>query len=848
MSFVPRSRGTLADAWRAASLPDRVTWRLRATSAVRDPSWRVEALLHLLPATRISGAHEAEARAELRASLAPLVRVRAPIARIAETLLDPDAPPRLWVGAAVLVHPRARSLAACPEVVAALAGGRLDHARTLGRCAISRRLGAQGWTPIRGQPVLIAAPEVAHALPASAAWLEATVDAWLRDPDGFDREGVVDRAVQLADLGSRVRRLVLGGAEDPERALVQLGAIRERSGRDAGRLWLVRLAAKRGDPDLARAAARAMEGAGSRFRAAAICAVRLPEAGLALPEEVPPALLPWRRAAAAALALRRGDLGPVRLASGLDALRPGPDRDDTADLWAAVRLAAFLGTGRNTPGTSADIRRAAVRPEVLALVEALDGSPVSDRALEVLVAAGPPTCADALRARVAILFAGSVGIGTPPISSLCSPRSAGRALRVGPPGAALAVLVGAGGERAARLLADVAVRHPRPAVVRADLLGALAWIDPGRARRIAGQVLERAALDGDADGDAVWRLAESAGWADPGAAERWARVRAARVRQRGPVRTRRFLAELVQRAGRLPGRLVLDAALGASSAAEAVAVALARERALVESPFATLRDATPLDALAASLAPERLAGTSPPWSVETWSRVLNRARRFRWHDPSDEVLARFPPDTADRLRVGRAPPGVAVLQPLPVQDLQLRYLQSGPDLRTFLRFADCVPCCWRHPPSGAGRPLRNLLRIWRDPTAFCFQIEHARTGEPTGFVFGWLAPMVDGTISVALNGVYLRHPRLDARDAVLRAIEHGLCRPLGLRTVVVANLYGGRGPLPARYVPVTSRAGALAHRDRLIGDLRSACVGPSDDELCWTRVADGPQSSPAIAP
>ncbi|MEM8930371.1 MAG: hypothetical protein AAGE94_04320, partial [Acidobacteriota bacterium] len=180
---------------------------------------------------------------------------------------------------------------------------------------------------------------------------------------------------------------------------------------------------------------------------------------------------------------------------------------------------------------------------------------------------------------------------------------------------------------------------------------------------------------------------------------------------------------------------------------------------------------------------------------------------------------------------------------------RLVYLDKRRDVFTLLRFADCVPCCFhrsnRRYRMDEMRPW--ILALWKDPLSFCFHVERHDPKEgwsPRGFVFGAFSLGAEGP-AVLLNGLYLRRQDRDLRRSILQAIEETFCRPLGIRRIGIANVFGGRGALPADYVRRPStifrlralRSGSGPASD--VYDDISRMVNRTEylDHLYWRRLA-----------
>ncbi|MDI3283861.1 hypothetical protein [Polyangium sp. 15x6] len=244
--------------------------------------------------------------------------------------------------------------------------------------------------------------------------------------------------------------------------------------------------------------------------------------------------------------------------------------------------------------------------------------------------------------------------------------------------------------------------------------------------------------------------------------------------------------------------------------------------------------------LLSALCPVSPGHNAAAWSERDWQRIVERLQkdvgpvavgpiaRLRRHLPGA--------DHAVQALVQGAPPVPALMRPLPLGSngtLALRYLDKRRDFAAFLRFADCVPCCFNSTSSmyaygHDSGTQRMVLALWKDPLSFCFQVVRApRAGvaEAQGFVFGSFGLCDDGP-AVLLNGLYLRRQMPWLRFAIVEAIEQALCRPLGIRLVAIATRYGGLGPLPPDY---TTQPRRVVHR------LRALC---EPNGVLMTRVYD----------
>ncbi|MEM7350740.1 MAG: hypothetical protein AAF657_08040 [Acidobacteriota bacterium] len=160
---------------------------------------------------------------------------------------------------------------------------------------------------------------------------------------------------------------------------------------------------------------------------------------------------------------------------------------------------------------------------------------------------------------------------------------------------------------------------------------------------------------------------------------------------------------------------------------------------------------------------------------------------------------------------------------------RLRYLDKRADFFTFLRLADCVPCCF----DSASAWYRThgmgwwVLALWKDPLSFCFHVERIGVGgdwRPRGFVFGGYS-LGSSDPALLLNGIYLRRQEAWLRAAILRQIEETFCRPLGILRIAIANCHGGYGKLPESYV----RRASGIHRLRALRSKEGPASAVYDD-------------------
>lgn len=218
----------------------------------------------------------------------------------------------------------------------------------------------------------------------------------------------------------------------------------------------------------------------------------------------------------------------------------------------------------------------------------------------------------------------------------------------------------------------------------------------------------------------------------------------------------------------------------------------------------------------------RLAGDDGPPGEGAWP--LRRCQRLAGDDGAGPLAA--------ALLDGRVPDGLPEELPL-VSSFHLCWLDKRRDFLAFLRFADCVPCCF-HSGSSAYRSRhldtqRAVLGLWKDPFSFCFQIRHKEKHNQRveGFVFGSFAVTEEGP-ALLLNGMYLRRQRSLLRSAILGAIEGGWARPLGIRLIALGLRYGSRGVLPEGYA---LRPGLTVRRLRALVEPGGTLARAAYDDL-----------------
>ncbi|MDI1431424.1 hypothetical protein [Polyangium sorediatum] len=266
--------------------------------------------------------------------------------------------------------------------------------------------------------------------------------------------------------------------------------------------------------------------------------------------------------------------------------------------------------------------------------------------------------------------------------------------------------------------------------------------------------------------------------------------------------------------------------------------------------------------LLSALCPVSPGRHAEAWKGDDWANLVERLQkdvggvaggpiaRLRRHLPGAEH--------AVQALVQGAPPVPAFARPLPLGSsgvLSLRYLDKRRDFLAFLRFADCVPCCfnstsWMYRHGDEKSTKHMVLSLWKDPLSFCFQLvraPHAGVAEAQGFVFGGFG-LCEDRPALLLNGLYLRRQLPWLRFAIVEAIEQAFCRPLGIRLVAIAARYGGAGPLPPEY---KTQRGRTVHRlralrapsgvlvTRVYDDLSSRINGDitSSYDMYWKEIA-----------
>lgn len=310
----------------------------------------------------------------------------------------------------------------------------------------------------------------------------------------------------------------------------------------------------------------------------------------------------------------------------------------------------------------------------------------------------------------------------------------------------------------------------------------------------------------------------------------------------------RWLTKLVdgwrERHGRLPAPEVLDGIAERVQVPRSPAtifdeldsaVAALRSGLHIE----TLRRITEEDGLLSAAllaAPARVDPSMRAWPIGWWRQHLEGMRDDPVVIDARPVRAvasalHRPRDVA-RLRCGDLPAlGVEEITQFSTEDgpYRVRLLDKCSDILTYLRFAD-VPAysCFSSRAGYWHWAGEACADTWRDPLTFVFHIERARgdAWEPRGFFFGGFVELED-EIGVAFNSLHVRPALPSVRLGVIEAVEQMLCRPLRIRTIGLANMHGGRGPIPATYAPRTLRMRRIRALIR-----RGAPVSEAQEDIC----------------
>jgi hypothetical protein len=284
-------------------------------------------------------------------------------------------------------------------------------------------------------------------------------------------------------------------------------------------------------------------------------------------------------------------------------------------------------------------------------------------------------------------------------------------------------------------------------------------------------------------------------------------------------------------------------------------------RRLASEPLeALIRGLASEEEAAATLARLTMAGLPEPEPrapLSFWRALARRIQQEVGSVPA-ETLRRWCARIAPSLDAGevasallRGEPPAPMPREIPLgRGLELAWLSKGRDLLAFLRFADCVPCCFQSTSSAyrshSMDTQLSVLSLWKDPCSFSFRVQRRTAGgdlRPQGFVFGSFGLCEEGS-AVLLNGVYLRRQQPWLRCAIVEAIEEHLAAPLGVPLVGISVRYGSRGGLPPGYAPaperrvrrlraLVDRSGALARRTYDDLGLQPNQVAASPPYLFW---------------
>lgn len=242
-----------------------------------------------------------------------------------------------------------------------------------------------------------------------------------------------------------------------------------------------------------------------------------------------------------------------------------------------------------------------------------------------------------------------------------------------------------------------------------------------------------------------------------------------------------------------------------------------------------------------------------PWTLERWKSLLAKATT-RAHSVDLALVRRVArllqkPKAAHALAGGDlASLGVLAVTDVGIGDerFRIRVLDKRRDLLTYLRFADTpARSCYRSDSwMYRSEPFPTELEViaaWRDPLTICIHIE--RADQVCGFAFGSFAE-IEGRAALLFNSLHVRPNTPSVREPLLRAIERSVCVPLGVRWFGIANAHNGEGHLPDDYV-FDYRAGirlrALSSKGELVtnvdDDISITVNSTCDFDLYWRDLA-----------
>ena len=228
------------------------------------------------------------------------------------------------------------------------------------------------------------------------------------------------------------------------------------------------------------------------------------------------------------------------------------------------------------------------------------------------------------------------------------------------------------------------------------------------------------------------------------------------------------------------------------------------------------------------LDPPRVDRRMKSWSLEQWKSLLAKAATRSFTVDTSLVrrcaqLLRNPKATRALVRGDLSALGVPALTTIRVDNerLHLRVLDKRRDVLTYLRFADTpVRSCFRSDGwmyrSTELSTRREIIAAWRDPLTICIHVEHGN--QPCGFVFGSFAD-IEGKPGLVFNSLHVRPNTPAVREPILRAIERSICAPLRIRWLGMSNWFNGEGHLPDDYIwgeRTGIRFRALSSNDELV--------------------------------